>query len=80
MSLAWSSLLFVHSIQYVKHLHDKVKTFEDRTAPPKEDTAAAEAAQAAVIGGMMLGDTLMIGNGPAYGKHCEVIDCQNLSS
>ena len=52
----------------MRHLHDKVKTVDERTAPPTEDSAAAEAAAAAAMGGMgmmgMMGaDTLMITNG-----------------
>ena len=52
-------------------MHDRVKAVEDRTAPPKEDKAAAEAAAAAAaglygVGGFMMNDTLMLANS-AYG-------------
>lgn len=62
------------SIQYVRHLHDRMNVLETRTAPPKEeDTAAADAAAAAMGYGMnmMMGnETLMITNAPAgYGKY-----------
>ena len=61
------------SIQYVRHLHERVNTLETRTAPPKEeDTSAADAAAAAMgYGGLMMGnDTLMITNAPGgYGTH-----------
>jgi clathrin heavy chain len=54
-------------IQYLRHLHDKVKVFEERTAPPKEDTAAADAiAQGLPLMGDMMGQPLMITN-QAYG-------------
>ena len=52
----------------MRHLHDKVKTIETRTAPPPEEAAPqSEAANALLYGGMMMTDTLMIANGPAYG-------------
>merc|ERR1711871_473856 len=55
-------------IQYMRHMHDKVKTLEERTAPPKEeDTEAAHAAAAMYGGSMMMNDTLMIQNGPIGG-------------
>lgn len=63
-----------YSIQYVRHLHDRMNVLENRTAPPKEeDTSAADAAAAAMGYGMgMMGmgnETLMITSGPAgYGK------------
>ena len=62
-----------HSIQYVRHLHDRMHVLETRTAPPKEeDTSAADAAAAAMgygLGMMMGNETLMIANAPAgYGK------------
>lgn len=61
-----------NSIQYVRHLHDRMNVLENRTAPPKEeDTSAADAAAAAMgygMGMMMGQDTLMITNAPAgYG-------------
>ena len=55
----------------MRHLHDKVKTLESRTAPPPEDTSASDSTSAAaaglIMGGMMMTDTLMIQNGPVYG-------------
>ena len=60
----------MHSIQYVRHLHDKVKSIDERTSPKlKEDTSAQDAATAAILGvpSMMMGDTLMITNGAPYG-------------
>ena len=52
----------------MRHLHDKVKTIETRTAPPAEEPSPAnEAANALLYGGMIMTDTLMIANGPAYG-------------
>jgi hypothetical protein len=52
----------------MRHLHDKVKTIETRTAPPPEEPSpTSEAANALLYGGMMMTDTLMIANGPAYG-------------
>ena len=65
----------IYSIQYVRHLHDRMNVLENRTAPPKEeDTSAADAAAAAMGYGMgMMGmgnETLMITNAPAgYGKN-----------
>jgi hypothetical protein len=59
------------SIQYVRHLHDKVANIDERTAPKKAEDQHAEhaAAAAAAMGGSMmgLGETLMLTNGPAYG-------------
>ena len=62
----------LYSIQYVRHLHDRMHVLETRTAPPKEeDTSAADAAAAAMGYGMnmMMGnETLMITNAPGgYG-------------
>ena len=75
LTLSYFSCQFCHSIQYVRHLHDRMHVLETRTAPPKEeDTSAADAAAAAMgYGGMGLmglgGDTLMITNAPAgYGE------------
>jgi hypothetical protein len=52
----------------LRHLHDKVKVLDDRTAPPPEETVHADQAAAAMYGGMgMMGDTLMITNS-AYSK------------
>jgi len=76
LELAWrngfTDFAMPYLIQYFRHLHDKVKTLDDRTAPPKVDTSAEEAAAAAAAaaglygGGLMMGDTLMIANS-AYG-------------
>lgn len=56
----------------MRHLHDKVKTLESRTAPPPEDTSVSDSTSAAaaglIMGGMMMTDTLMIQNGPVYGS------------
>ena len=51
----------------MRHMHEKIKVLEERTAPKKEDGGAADATAAAVLGGMIMGDTLMIQNGP-YGE------------
>jgi hypothetical protein len=53
----------------MRHLHDKVTVLESRTAPPKEDVNVdAAGANGFVAPLLMMGnDTLMIGNGPAYG-------------
>ena len=67
----------------MRHLHDKVKTLESRTAPPPEDTSASESTSAAaaglIMGGMMMTDTLMIQNGPAYGKW-SLVECSLVGS
>lgn len=63
-----------HSIQYMRHLHEKVHKLDERTAPPApEDDAAKEAAAvaASIYGAplMMMGnETLMLQNGSAYSK------------
>lgn len=76
MELAWrygyTDYAMPYIIQYVRHLHDRMNVLENRTAPPKEeDTAAADAAAAAMGYGMPLmglgSDTLMITNTPQYG-------------
>ena len=69
MELAWrngmTDFAMPFMIQYMRHLHDKVKVLEERTAPPKNEEAESEQAafNAAMYGGMMTNDTLMIGNG-----------------
>ncbi len=73
---------FLYSIQYMRHLHDKIGVLETRTAPPKTEesdaAAAAEAAANAMYGGMGMGlmgnQTLMIENnyggyGGGYGGY-----------
>lgn len=72
MELSWRNNMMDFGmpfmIQYMRHMHDKVKTLEERTAPPKEeDTEAAHAAAAMYGGSMMMNDTLMIQNGPIGG-------------
>jgi hypothetical protein len=60
------SFIFCNSIQYMRHLHDKVQVLETRTAPPKEeetDAAAEAAAMGYGMSNMMGNDTLMIGYG-----------------
>ena len=63
--------MYFYRIQYVRHLHDKVQTVHERTAPKKEDNSADAAAAAAAAmgnGGLMgFNDTLMIGDGSGYG-------------
>lgn len=57
------------SIQYMRHLHDKVKILDERTAPPKEsETSDADAVAAQILTGGM-GDTLMLGDGSGYGGY-----------
>jgi hypothetical protein len=64
-------LLNIFSIQYVRHLHDRMNVLENRTAPPKEEENANDAAAAAMNYGMMMDTgTLMITNAPAgYGMN-----------
>ena len=61
------------SVQYLRHLHEKIRTLSDRTAPPSEDQVHADAAASAaagLIGGYGLGnDMLMITNGGFGGKN-----------
>ena len=70
VELAWRNGYTDHAmpyvIQYLRHLHDKVNTFETRTAPPPEPEAEEDSASGAglIMGGLIMGqDTLMIGNG-----------------
>ena len=64
----------LHSIQYMRHLHEKVHKLDERTAPPApEDETAKQAAEAAasIYGApmMMMGnEMLMIQNGGGYSK------------
>eukprot|EP00607_Mallomonas_marina_P003718 CAMPEP_0182427698 /NCGR_PEP_ID=MMETSP1167-20130531/18991_1 /TAXON_ID=2988 /ORGANISM="Mallomonas Sp, Strain CCMP3275" /LENGTH=1652 /DNA_ID=CAMNT_0024610121 /DNA_START=314 /DNA_END=5272 /DNA_ORIENTATION=+ len=78
IELAWrngyTDFAMPYVIQYIRHLNEKVKAIDERTAPKKEDTSSSDAATAAILGGgMMMGDTLMITNGgggygaPGYG-------------
>lgn len=55
---------FVSRIQYIRHAHDKIKGLEERTAPTPMDQSTADATQAAVLGPGMMGEPLMITNGP----------------
>jgi hypothetical protein len=61
-------------IQYTRHLHDKVKTIDERTTPKVVDNSAAEAAAAAAMGGGMLGlgGNLMIADA-GYGGESQCI-------
>jgi len=77
IELAWrngyTDFVMPYVIQYIRHLHDKVKVLEERTAPAAEDKSSEEANSAAaaglIMGGLMMGnETLMIANGSAnYG-------------
>ena len=42
-------------IQYIRHLHEKVKSIDDRTAPPKEEKDASDNAGIAAAYGMVSG-------------------------
>lgn len=68
LELAWrngyNDFAMPYMIQYMRHLHDKVKTLEERTAPPPEPEAASVPVESMM--GMMGGDTLMITNGAPY--------------
>mmetsp|Transcript_21954 Transcript_21954/g.32005 ORF Transcript_21954/g.32005 Transcript_21954/m.32005 type:complete len:1722 (-) Transcript_21954:178-5343(-) len=74
IELAWrngyTDYVMPYIIQYSRHLHEKVKVLEERTAPKKsvdQSAEAAAAAAAAMGGGMMgLGGNLMISDG-GYG-------------
>lgn len=63
--------LISRSVQYLRHLHEKVRVIDDRTAPPTEDQAAAQASAAAAAGLIgaygLSNDILMITNGSSYG-------------
>jgi len=68
LELAWrngyNDFAMPYMIQYMRHLHDKVKVLEERTAPPAEPEAAAAPVENIMGMGMMGGsDTLMITNG-----------------
>jgi clathrin heavy chain len=76
IELAWrkgyNDYAMPYLIQYLKNLHTKVNTMEQRTAPPEEDKSNEEATAAAanplIMGGLIMGtDTLMIQNGGASG-------------
>jgi len=59
-------------IQYMRHLHDKVKVLDERTAPPKEEEVeASEIANGILANNMMVNNTLLIGDGSgsAYGTY-----------
>jgi hypothetical protein len=60
-------LLSFFRIQFTRHLHDKVKTLEVRTAPPKEEQQGDNSGLG-LGGAMMLNETLMLTNAPAYGS------------
>jgi len=72
MELAWrygyNDAAKPYMIQYVRHLHDRVHVLETRTAPPKEEEAAAN--DNPYANPLMLGTgMLMIGDAPAYGSY-----------
>lgn len=53
----------------MRHLHDRVNVLETRTAPPKEESHAADVSTLG-FGAPLMGlgnETLMITNAPAYG-------------
>eukprot|EP01006_Ploeotia_vitrea_P027592 TRINITY_DN60369_c0_g1_i1.p1 TRINITY_DN60369_c0_g1~~TRINITY_DN60369_c0_g1_i1.p1 ORF type:complete len:1280 (-),score=86.00 TRINITY_DN60369_c0_g1_i1:31-3870(-) len=55
-------------IQYMRHMHDKVKVLDERTAPPKEEVKEANEIADNIINGNMLGNNnLMIGDGNVGG-------------
>lgn len=57
-------MIYCCSIQYLRHLHDKVDVIHTRTAPKKEDKSVVDHPGAELMG---LGSTLMIGNAPYMG-------------
>ena len=77
VELAWRNNLtdnvMPYVIQYMKHLHEKVATMEQRTAPPVEEKNPEEEANAAaaaglIMGGLIMGnETMMIQNGGGQG-------------
>ncbi len=70
MSFGYAFLVrpVVDSIQYMRHLHDKIGVLETRTAPPAPEESDAAAEAAAYGAGLMMGnDTLMIGYGGSGG-------------
>lgn len=69
LELAWrngyTDFVMPYVIQYTRHLHDKIKVLDERTAPKKEeDNSMSEAANTVLAGGF---GNLMIGDGNAYG-------------
>ena len=61
----------VHSIQYMRHLHDKVKVLDERTAPPKVEEVEANEIANGIIASNMINTQLLLGdvNGSTYGTH-----------
>jgi len=55
----------------MRHLHDKVKILDERTAPPKEEEVTASEVASGILGGGMMGGNLMIGDsgGGGYGSY-----------
>jgi len=73
IELAWrydmSDFVMPYVIQYIRHLHDKVRVLDERTAPkPQEDEQ--QASDAAMVGMMGYNDggNLMLTNGPMMGQ------------
>lgn len=77
-------MLCFNSIQYVRHLHERMNVLENRTAPPKEEDTSADAAAAAMGYGLGMGimgnETLMITNAPAGYGECFLIAFSGSSS
>lgn len=74
VELAWrhgyTDFTMPYVIQYLRHLHEKVKSLSEKVAPAKEMNADSAAAASMMMGSMMMmNDTLMIGyGGPGYGQ------------
>ena len=55
----------VYSIQYMRHLHDKVKVLDERTAPPKVEEVEANEIANGIIASNMIGTHLLLGDASA---------------
>ena len=70
IELAWrngyTDFVMPYVIQYTRHLHDKIKVLDERTAPKskKDEDMSSETANNVLGGGF---GTLMIGDGSQYG-------------
>jgi clathrin heavy chain len=69
IELAWrngyTDFVMPYIIQYTRHLHDKIKVLDERTAPKKEEEEFSNDTGGNVMGGGF--GTLMIGDGSQYG-------------
>jgi len=86
VELAWrngyTDYAMPYIIQYLRHTHEKIQVFEERTAPPKEEPVPSGGGGLfGATPGFMMNETLMIANTPyggiSYGQQGGIPDPYN---